>query len=223
MRSVFVLAGLALATAACSTGETPVPRALSQQDAAEIATPDVIGVVDRSVLEHETGTRVPFRGDVHLTDGTVVTIDAETRSVTRCRRDADLPRARGTTFVPSFAGCLVVVQLTESGTASWIVMLDPIETDISVGWGLAGSPSAVGSEVVAFRDLLPDAETALRFDPAEAELRGAVLGYGGACAEGHGLADMVFMLDDTGTITRFLGYGSADGSHVFDDPCGYVI
>ncbi len=223
MRPVFVLAGLALATAACSTGDVAAPRSLSEQDAADIATPDVIGVVEGSELEHEAGTRVPFRGELHLTDGTVVTIDAETRSVTGCRRDADVPMARGRTYVPTLEGCLAVVQLTESGTAAWIAMFDPIEVDTSGGWGLAGSPSAIGSEIVAFRDVLPDSETALRFDPDDAKLRAAVLGYAGACAEGHGLADMVFMVDETGTITRFLGYGSADGFHVFDDPCGYVI
>lgn len=211
---VFALASMS----ACASGRA-APTDLGAQNPDDVPRPTLIGVVEQSVLEPTGVTPVPYTGEFRVSDGTVVVIDEETTRVWECTLN-EFISVDESRSVPDPVGCLALVELGSEGTALQIRYLDPVP-GAERRWHLVGTPSAIGTTSLVLADVFVGTATAFDLETGDDALRPAVLSYEGECAEGAGLADMVFEVNELGEITAFVGYG--DARSPFDDPCAYVV
>ncbi len=203
-----------LACGGCSgTGDSEGVSVLSAADEADLALPDVIRVVTRSDLAHDSDGPVYSEGVLHLRDGATITIGPDTEYVDGCETvRIDDPATQ--TYVFDYRGCLALAQLADDGTAKSVTLLEPMAGD-DAHWVLTGMPWGVGEHLFITRD----SRIAFPYDPTMATFRAEALAYDDDCDGRTGLPWSV-LVDEAGVIVGVVGYiDAAYGGGIANGPC----
>ena len=218
-RGLCALVLVAIACSGCSdTGNSDGVWALSASDEAELALPEMIGVVTRSDLAHDSHGPVYSEGVLHLEGGSTIMIGPDTESVDGCETvRIDDPATQ--TYVFDYSGCLALARLAEDGMAESVTLLDPLDGDDAY-WVLTGAPWGVGSHLLIMRN----STIAFPYDPTIVTFRTEALSYPTGCDPGAGLLPWSVLVDETGVIVGVVGYIDTDQlDRVVSIPCGGTV
>jgi hypothetical protein len=213
-------------TLACTTFGSPTdgePGAnveeLSPEQEALLPSPDMIGVVERSILERVPDSApVYFVGTLQLRDGRTVIIDESTERVRGCDGvKVDQPEDSG--YVYDYSDCLALVDLNAVGSATTIQLVEPSRAGLPAGWTLLGTLVAMGETRLVLDSMPGNGGFSLPFTHSAAEdIHESLVSVRSTCGGGMDPIGIVLMLDSDGAVTSLVGYARSIHDLYFDGP-----